>query len=99
MARLQVADGRSIYYEHHAGTKLPVMLIHGWGMSCRVWDTTLSALKQARHEVITFDQRCCGSSDKDFATTSVTSSAQDAAQLARHLGRERVVFRSEEHTS
>jgi pimeloyl-ACP methyl ester carboxylesterase len=57
MARLQVAEGRSIYYEQHAGTRLPVVLIHGWGMSCRVWDTTLTALKQAGHEVITFDQR------------------------------------------
>jgi pimeloyl-ACP methyl ester carboxylesterase len=74
-----------------AGTRLPVMLIHGWGMSCRVWDTTLAALKHAGHEVISFDQRCCGLSDKDFATTSVTSSAQDAAQLARHLGKERIV--------
>jgi pimeloyl-[acyl-carrier protein] methyl ester esterase len=91
MARLPVADGRSIYYEHHAGSGLPVMLIHGWGMSCRVWDTTLTALKQAGHEVISFDQRCCGMSDKDFATTSVASSAQDAAQLARHLGKSRIV--------
>ena len=90
MARLQVAEGRSIYYEQHAGTRLPVVLIHGWGMSCRVWDTTLTALKQAGHEVIAFDQRGCGSSDKDFATTSVTSSAQDVAMLVRHLGKERV---------
>jgi pimeloyl-[acyl-carrier protein] methyl ester esterase len=92
MARLQVADGRSIYYEHHAGSRLPVMLIHGWGMSCRVWDTTLTALKQAGHEVIAFDQRCCGMSDKDFATTSIASSAQDATQLARQLGKERLVL-------
>jgi pimeloyl-[acyl-carrier protein] methyl ester esterase len=30
-------------------------------------------------------------SDKDFATTSVASSAQDAAQLARQLGKQRIV--------
>jgi pimeloyl-ACP methyl ester esterase len=92
MARLQVEGGRSIYYEHHAGTRLPVVLIHGWGMSCRVWDTTLPALQAAGHEVITFDQRGCGASDKDFATTSVTSSAEDVAALVRHLRRDKVVL-------
>jgi len=92
MARLQVGDGRSIYYEHHAGTRLPIVLIHGWGMSCRVWDTTLVALKAAGHEVIAFDQRGCGKSDKDFATTSVTSSAEDVAALVRQLRRDKVVL-------
>jgi pimeloyl-[acyl-carrier protein] methyl ester esterase len=92
MARLQVEDGRSNYYEHHAGVKLPIVLIHGWGMSCRVWDTTLPSLKAAGHEVIAFDQRGCGQSDKDFAETSVTSSADDVAALVRHLRRDRVVL-------
>jgi len=92
MAYLQVENGRSIYYEHHAGARLPIVLIHGWGMSCRVWDTTLVALQHAGHEVITFDQRGCGLSDKDFPDTSVESSAQDVAALVRHLGGKRVAL-------
>lgn len=79
-------DDRQIHFEHHAGTKLPVLLIHGWGMSTRVWDTTLPALLDAGHAVIAFDQRCCGNSDKDFATVSIESAASDAVALLRHLG-------------
>jgi non-heme chloroperoxidase len=92
MAYLQVGDGRQLYYEHHAGPRLAVMLIHGWGMSCRVWDTTLVALQQAGHAVVAFDQRGCGLSDKDFPATSVGGSAQDVVALVRHLGLSRVAL-------
>lgn len=89
MAYLDTGAGQ-IYYEHHAGTKLPVMLIHAWAMSTRVWDSTLGALLDAGHEVIAFDQRCCGRSDKDFADTSIAALAGDAVALADKLGLGRV---------
>lgn len=79
-------DDRQIYFEHHAGRGLPVLLIHGWGMSTRVWDTTLPALLDAGHAVVAFDQRGCGMSDKDFATVSIDAAARDAVALLRHLG-------------
>jgi pimeloyl-ACP methyl ester carboxylesterase len=79
MAYLAVADDRKIYFEHYPGKGLPVLLIHGWGMSCRIWDTTLVALQDAGHAVVSFDQRGCGSSDKDFPEISIEQSAADAA--------------------
>jgi non-heme chloroperoxidase len=85
MSYLTVDAKRSIYFEDHAGAGLPVLLIHGWGMSCRVWDTTLVALLQAGHRVVAFDQRGCGLSDKDFAEVSVELSAADATAVLRHL--------------
>lgn len=85
-------DDRQIYFEHHAGAKLPVLLIHGWGASVRVWDTTLPALLDAGHAVIAFDQRGCGDSDKDFATVSIEAAARDAVALLRHLGVARVAL-------
>ena len=47
MAYVTTETGHRIYFEHHRGTKLPVLLVDGWGTSCRVWDTTLSALQAA----------------------------------------------------
>ena len=97
MAHLAVEGDRKIYYEHHAGaggpaSKTPVVLIHGWGMSCRVWDTTLSALQARGHAVVSFDQRGCGSSDKDFRAATVDSSGTDVVKLVQHLGLKRVVL-------
>lgn len=85
MGRLAVEGDRSIYFEHHAGEGRPVVLIHGWGMSCRVWDTVLPVLLDAGHEVAALDHRGCGSSDKDFAEISVPAIASDVLALVGHL--------------
>lgn len=92
MPRLMVEDERSIYYEHHAGKARPVLNIHSWAMSLRVWDTLLYPLRERGHAVAAYDQRCCGLSDKDFAVTSVAASAQDAVALVDRLGLDGVVL-------
>lgn len=89
MAYLE-ADSRRIYYEYHAGEKLPVLLIHAWAMNTRVWDSTLSALQEAGHAVIAFDHRGCGRSDKDFADFSIGAIAGDAVAICGELGLGRV---------
>ena len=86
MGLLTVSENRRVYFEDHAGHGLPVLLIHGWGMSCRVWDSTLAALLAAGHRVVTFDQRGCGNSDKDFGEVSIEASGADAIAVLRHLG-------------
>jgi non-heme chloroperoxidase len=96
MATLKVDADKAIYYEHYAGSgddqsRRPVVLIHGWGMSCRVWDTVLPALFGAGHAVVTLDHRGCGMSDKDFADTSIAAIAADVVGLVDHLGLERPV--------
>lgn len=90
MAYLETGAGR-VYYEHHAGNKLPVLLIHAWAMNTRVWDSTLSALLEAGHEVIAFDQRGCGQSDKDFSDFSIGAMVGDAVDLVASLGIQSVV--------
>lgn len=92
MAYLNVESQRRLYYEDHHGDHLPVLLVHGWGMSCRVWDTTTASLSDARHRVICFDQRGCGNSDKDFAEVSVAAGARDIVKLVESLGLKRVVL-------
>lgn len=90
MSYLERGSGR-IYYEHHQGTNLPILLIHAWAMSTRVWDSTVSALLEAGHEVIAFDQRGCGNSDKDFADYSISALADDAVALLDELGTQGLV--------
>lgn len=85
MAYLDTGRGR-VYYEHHAGEKLPVLLIHAWAMSVRAWDTTLAALQESGHAVIAFDHRGCGKSDKDFDDFSIGAIASDAVAICDQLG-------------
>jgi pimeloyl-[acyl-carrier protein] methyl ester esterase len=92
MAFIKREDGKNIYFEHYAGSKVPVVLIHGWGTSSRVWDTTIASLRSAGHAVVAFDQRGCGMSDKDFAQNSIGLGAADAIAILEHLGIKRAVL-------
>lgn len=92
MGYLEREGGRRIYYEDHAGSGLPVLLIHGWAMSGRVWDATMVALRAKGHRVVTFDQRGCGLSDKDFHDSRIAASGADTVALCDALGLTRVVL-------
>ena len=92
MAHLKVAGNRRIYFEHHVGGGTTVVLSHGWGMGCRVWDNTTARLLDAGHSVVVYDHRCCGASDKDFAEVCVDVLGADLAQLCGHLRLDRPVL-------
>jgi pimeloyl-[acyl-carrier protein] methyl ester esterase len=85
MGHLERGEGRRIYFEDHRGPGRPFLLIHGWAMSGQAWDTILAALRRRGHRVVTFDQRGCGRSDKDFTDMSVAASIDDAVALVDHL--------------
>jgi len=90
MARLAVDGDKSIYYEDHGAGEQVLMLVHGWGMSGRVWDGVLIPLLAAGLRVITFDHRGCGRSDHDFADMGIEAIASDAVALADHLKLDRM---------
>lgn len=92
MAYLAVDGERRIYYERYAGTSRPVILVHGWGMSVRVWDTVLPTLLEAGHEVVSFDHRGCGHSDKDFDDVLIADVGSDVVRLVEELGLDGVVL-------
>jgi non-heme chloroperoxidase len=92
MAYLSVDGERRIYYEHYFGGRTTVVLAHGWGMGCRVWDGTVARLQDAGVGVVTYDQRGCGRSDKDFADVSIEALGGDLAALCAHLALERPVL-------
>jgi non-heme chloroperoxidase len=92
MGRLEVECGKSIDYEDYAGEGRPVVLIHGWGMSCRAFDYNLSALRGAGHRVLSLDHRACGHSDKDFEDVSISAIAGDIAKLVSDRGADGAVL-------
>ncbi|HEY5334031.1 MAG TPA: alpha/beta hydrolase, partial [Solirubrobacterales bacterium] len=92
MGKLAVENGRSIYFEDYAGARRPVVLVHGWGMSCRTWDYNLPALREAGHRVVSLDHRGCGHSDKDFEDVSIAAIAGDVTALINDRGLEAPVI-------
>ena len=91
MAYLQREHG-SVYFEDHGSGERTVLLLHGWGMSLRVWDAVLLALLESGYRVVLMDHRGCGGSDKDFADMSIEAIAGDAVALVEELGLSRVVL-------
>jgi non-heme chloroperoxidase len=92
MAFLNTDCGRRVYYEDYGSGKRAVLLIHGWGFSCRAWDNTLPALLGAGHRVVMIDHRGCGRSDKDFPDLGIEAIAGDVVNLVAALGLESVVL-------
>ncbi len=91
MAWLHRPDGR-IYYEHYAAAGTCVVLSHGFGMGCRVWDNTIARLQDAGYAVLAYDHRGCGRSDKDFADVSISALGDDLAALCEIQGDRPVVL-------
>jgi non-heme chloroperoxidase len=92
MGRLAVEGNKEIYFEDYAGEGRPLILVHGWGMSCRTWDYNLPALRAAGHRVVSLDHRACGHSDKDFEDVSIAAIASDVVALVEGLGLESPVI-------
>lgn len=92
MAYLETDDGGRVYFEHHRGAKLAVVLIHGWGMSGEYWASTVEALVAAGHCAIVIDHRGCGRSDRDFTDLSIDAIGRDVAAIVDRCGATRVIL-------
>ncbi|WP_394729305.1 alpha/beta fold hydrolase [Altererythrobacter sp. GH1-8] len=92
MAYLDTDDGCRVYYEYHHADKLPVVLIHGWGMSGEYWASAIEALIRAGHGAIAIDHRGCGRSDRDCADMSIAAIARDVAAIVKRCAVPKVVL-------
>lgn len=92
MAYLERDNGRRVYYEDNGSGELAIVLIHGWGMSLRLWDYSLPILLEAGFRVVALDHRGCGQSDKDFGDMSIAAIAEDVTALVHSLGLEKVAL-------
>ncbi len=82
------ANGVSTYVERN-GDGYPLVLIHALGTSLRSWDPAASRLSRA-YEVVAYDYRGHGRSEKTLGPVSIQLLAQDFRDLVEKLGRQRV---------
>lgn len=73
-----------LYYEIQ-GTGKPVVLIHGWPLSGRAWESQLTALVEAGYQVITYDRRGFGKSSQPWNGYDYDTLAQDLKALMDEL--------------
>jgi 3-oxoadipate enol-lactonase len=76
--------GINLYYEV-SGKGQPLLLIHGLGSSTREWEPQVREFSKA-YQVITFDLRGHGQSDKPQGPYTIPLFASDTAELLKALG-------------
>jgi len=76
------------------GEGFPVVLVHGWPDTKRLWSKQVPALVAAGFQVVTYDQRGYGASDKpaEVEAYSIPFLALDATNILDHLRIERAHF-------
>lgn len=73
-----------LYYEDHGAGK-PVVLIHGWPLSGRMWEKQVPALIEAGYRVITYDRRGFGASSKPWHGYDYDTLTRDLERLMTKL--------------
>lgn len=77
-------DGIALHYVT-SGTGSPLVFVHGWSHSAKVFFAQLEALRD-RHQVFALDQRGHGSSDKPAHGMRVSRLAKDLHEFLAHVG-------------
>jgi len=88
MARFAVGIENGSPVELHytdQGTGAPVVLIHGWPLSGRSWESQVGVLVAAGYRVITYDRRGFGESSQPWGGYDYDTFAADLAALLTHL--------------
>ena len=67
------------------GAGAPVVLVHGWPLSQRMWEKQMLPLTEAGHRVITYDRRGFGRSSQPWESYDFDTFAADLDALLTHL--------------
>ncbi|MGR8007397.1 alpha/beta fold hydrolase [Streptomyces hypolithicus] len=73
-----------IHYEDY-GTGRPVVLIHGWPLSARSWESQIAPLVEAGHRVVAYDRRGFGQSSQPWDGYDYDTMADDLGALLVQL--------------
>jgi peroxiredoxin len=78
------ANPTELYY-YEQGQGKPVVLIHGWPLSHRMWESQITALAEAGYRVIAYDRRGFGQSGRPTAGYEYDTFAADLNDLINQL--------------
>ena len=78
------ASGTKLYYQD-IGQGQPVVLIHGWPLSHRMWESQVNALTAAGYRTIGYDRRGFGESGKPASGYDYDTFASDLNDVMSHL--------------
>jgi peroxiredoxin len=81
----------SIFYEDY-GIGQPIILIHGWPLSGRMWEYQVPALVDAGYRVITYDRRGFGHSSRPYDHYTYEAMAEDLQDLIKKLNLQDVIL-------
>ncbi|SDY15634.1 Pimeloyl-ACP methyl ester carboxylesterase [Amycolatopsis xylanica] len=77
-------------YREDEGTGRPLLFLHGWGTSGRVWGAQLPEFIRD-HRVVTLDLRGCGRSPRPSQGNTIDANVEDLAEVASELGKPVIV--------
>lgn len=77
--------GTRIYFDDSGGHGRPVVLIHGWPLSHRMWEGQVNALTAAGYRCVAYDRRGFGASDRPVVGYDYDTLADDLNDLIRTL--------------
>jgi non-heme chloroperoxidase len=80
---VELRDGLPLYFEEH-GTGPPIVLVPGWTITTRFWERQIGELA-AGHRVVAVDLRGAGNSGKTSDGHSLSSYADDLAEVLIRL--------------
>jgi peroxiredoxin len=82
--KISGSTGTDIYYYDQSKGQ-PVVLIHGWPLSHRMWESQIGALTEAGYRCIAYDRRGFGDSGRPTAGYDYDTFAADLHALITHL--------------
>lgn len=80
-----------LFYEDY-GQGQPIVLIHGWPLSHRMWDTQVETLVSAGFRVITYDRRGFGQSSKPYNSYDYKTLASDLSIVIDKLNLQNIIL-------
>lgn len=74
----------NVYFQDYGEGK-PVVLIHGWPLSHRMWEYQINALTDAGYRCIALDRRGFGDSDKPWSGYDYDTMSRDVHEVVKAL--------------